>query len=117
MENKWSLRLAGSSVVRVVETVKMAVALYENNMPFILSEAEAILRMVTGIDYIGIVPDYIFPRYCHGYFPKDDEIIDFMQLGFEEDKTIIANAYWYPLEKREYERTRVRKNDRAKNKR
>ena len=68
-------------------------------MPFILSEAEAILRMVTGIDYIGIVPDYIFPRYCHSYFPKDDEIIDFMQLGFEENKTIIANAYWYPLEK------------------
>lgn len=99
IENRWSLSLAGSSVARVEETVKMAVALYEKNIPFILDKAEAILHMVTGIDYIGIVPDYIFPRYCHGYFPEDDGIIDFMQLGFEENKTIISNAYWYPLEK------------------
>jgi len=99
IENRWSLSLAGSSIARVEETVKMAVALYEKNIPFILDKAEAILHMVTGNDYIGIVPDYIFPRYCHGFFPKDDEIIDFMQLDFEENKTIIANAYWYPLEK------------------
>lgn len=98
-ENRWSLRLAGSSVVRVEETVKMAVALYEKNIPFILDKAEAILRMVTGNDYIGIVPDYIFPRYCHSLFPDEDRIIDFMHLGYEQDEIIIANAYWYPLEK------------------
>jgi len=98
-ENRWSLRLAGSSVVRVEETVKMAVALYEKNIPFILDKAEAILHMVTGNDYIGIVPDYIIPRYCHSFFPDEDRIIDFMDLGYEQDEIIIANAYWYPLEK------------------
>ena len=59
-ENKWYLRLAGSSIVRVEETVKMAIVLYDKNIPFTLSEAEAILQMITGNDYIGIVPDYIF---------------------------------------------------------
>lgn len=98
-ENRWSLRLAGSSVVRVEETVKMAVALYDKNIPFILDKAEAILHMVTGNDYIGIVPDYIIPLYCNSLFPDEDKIIDFMDIGFEEDKIIIANAYWYPLEK------------------
>lgn len=98
-ENRWSLRLAGSSVVRVEETVKMAIALYDKDIPFILDEAEAILHMVTGNDYIGIVPDYIIPRYCHSFFPDEDRIMDFMPLGYEEDEIIIENAYWYPLEK------------------
>jgi hypothetical protein len=40
---------AGSSIVRVEETVKMAVALYAYNIPFILHEGEAILQMITGI--------------------------------------------------------------------
>ena len=98
-ENKWYLRLAGSSIVRVEETVKMAIVLYDKNIPFTLSEAEAILQMITGNDYIGIVPDYIFPRYCHGLFPKEDKIIDFMNLGMEEDEAIISKIYWYPLKK------------------
>ena len=95
--SEWTLRLAGSSIVRVEETVKMAVALFKNNIPFILQEGEAILQMITGKDYIGIVPDHIFPRYCHGLFPKEDRIIDFMNLGYENTEAIISNAYWYPL--------------------
>jgi hypothetical protein len=100
MQGKWKVRLAGSSIVRVEETVKMAVALYDNGVPFELSDAENILRMVTGNDYIGIVPEYIFPRYCHGLFPKEDQIIDFMNLGYDKDKTskIVEKTYWYPLE-------------------
>ena len=98
-ENKWKLRLAGSSIVRVEETIKMAIALYDKNIPFIFNDAEAIFNMVTGNDYIGIVPDYIIPRYCHSHFPNEDKIIDFMQLSYEEDNIIVSNAYWYPLEK------------------
>ncbi len=100
VQGKWKVRLAGSSIVRVEETVKMAVALYDNGVPFELSDAENILRMVTGNDYIGIVPEYIFPRYCHGLFPKEDQIIDFMNLGYDKDKTskIVEKTYWYLLE-------------------
>lgn len=78
----------------------MAVALYDKGIPFELSDAENIVRMVTGNDYIGIVPKYIFPRYCHGFFPKEDEIIDFMNLGYDTDITskIVGMTYWYPLE-------------------
>ncbi|KPL15951.1 MAG: hypothetical protein AMS23_04710 [Bacteroides sp. SM1_62] len=93
----WTLMLAGSSIARVEETVKMAVALYENNIPFILHEGEAILQMITGNDYIGIVPDHTYPVYCHSLFPKEDKIIDFMNLGHENTEAIISNAYWYPL--------------------
>ncbi len=95
--NAWTLLLDGSSVVRVEETVRMAVALHNGSVPFILHKGEAILRMVTGEDYIGIVPDYIFPRYCHSFFPSEDRIIDFLNLGYEDPEKIIKNAFWYPL--------------------
>jgi hypothetical protein len=93
----WKLTLAGSSIVRVEETVRMAVALYNKNILFILRDAEEILKMVKGEDYIGIVPDTFIPRYCHGSFPAQDRIMDFMNLGYEKANDIISKAYWYPL--------------------
>lgn len=98
-ENGWYLHLQGSSRARVIETVKIAVALYKNNIPFVLYQADEILRMVSGTDFIGIVPETVFPRYCHSFFPKEDKIIDFMNLGWEKTSEIIAKAYWYPLDR------------------
>lgn len=96
----WFVRLAGSSIARVEETVRMAIALTENKISFELTDAEEIYRMVTGNDYIGIVPDTVSPRYCHGLFPKEDRIIDFMNLNFDEEinTKVIEKSYWYPLE-------------------
>ncbi|OFY41649.1 MAG: hypothetical protein A2X18_09955 [Bacteroidetes bacterium GWF2_40_14] len=96
-ENGWLLVLDGSSCVRVLETVKMAIALYKSHIPFILNKSAEILRMITGIDYIGIVPKTIFPRYCNSHFPPEDKIIDFMNLGFDNKEEIIQKATWYPL--------------------
>jgi len=45
--------------------------------------------MINGADYIGIVPEGIFPRYCHSMFPRED-IIDFLNLPWEERDTFIA---------------------------
>lgn len=92
----WALRLAGMSHARVIETVKMAVALHKNKVPFYLENAKAILRMITGKDYIGIVPEHITPRYCHSLFPHEEEIVDFMNLDEPKRSTIIKKASWYP---------------------
>lgn len=96
-ENGWQLILDGSSCVRVLETVKMAIALYKSHIPFILNKSAEILRMITGIDYIGIVPRTIVPRYCNSHFPPEDKIIDFMNLGSDNKEEIIQKATWYPL--------------------
>jgi hypothetical protein len=74
----------------------MACALYQSDIPFSLLESREIYRMITGKDYIGIVPETILPRYCHSHFPKEDQIIDFMRLDSEFKTDIIAQAYWYP---------------------
>ncbi|MCL4415204.1 MAG: hypothetical protein M1365_00665, partial [Actinobacteria bacterium] len=97
VENGWKLRLAGSSRARIIETVKMALAFYINKTPFVLEKAEEIFRMIKGIDFIGIVPETIIPRYCHGFFPDEDRINDFMNLGFERIEEIIKKSYWYPI--------------------
>jgi len=98
-KDQWKLYLAGSSIGRVEETVKMALALYDHQIPFILVQAEEIGRMVTGTDFIGLVPDSITPRYCHSLFPKEEKIIDFMNLPHDYEKEVISAANWYPLEK------------------
>jgi len=100
-DGKWIFNLAGSSIVRVEETVRMAITLYENQIPFELRDADEIVRMVTGEDFIGIVPDTVFPRYCHSYFPKEDRIIDFMNLGSDKEifPAVVEKTEWFPLER------------------
>ncbi len=98
-ENEWMLILAGSSWNRAVETIKMALALHKNNIPFNLRDADELYRMLTGQDFIGIVPEYIFPRYCHSSFPAEDRIIDFMNLYTEDEQQIIQKACWYPVDR------------------
>jgi hypothetical protein len=95
--SEWTLRLGGSSSTRVNETVKFAIALYNNNIPFTLSQADEIYTMVTASDYIGIVPKEVFPRYCHSLFPDEDNIIDFMRLNWEDTDKIIEATKWYPV--------------------
>jgi len=100
MEGNWYLRLDGSSSSRLEETVRMAIALYENGINFELRDADKIIRKVTGSDYIGIVPDNILPVYCHGSFPEEDQIYDFLNLRFEPElaEKIVPLVSWYPVE-------------------
>jgi hypothetical protein len=63
----WELSLAGKSRVRFAETVRFAIALYNQNIPFRLLDAKEILAMVSETDYIGIVPEKVMPVYCQSY--------------------------------------------------
>ena len=100
-KNGWRLYLAGSSRVRVVETVKMAIAMSEQDIPFILTNAQEILCMIKGSDYCGIVPKDMIPKYCHHYFSDEDKIIDFINPWHDENMYEVINRYatWYPIEK------------------
>ena len=78
----------------------MAIAMHENGISFELRDADRIVRKVTGVDDIGIVPDNVIPVYCHSSFPKEDMICDFMNLSYEVElaERIVPMASWYPLE-------------------
>jgi hypothetical protein len=95
---KWQLILARSSFARVIETVNMALALHAHFVPFHLANAREIIRMVTGNDYLGLVPEGVRPKYCHDLFPEHDRIIDFMDPWFDGScEPFQKFIYWYPL--------------------
>lgn len=95
----WKLFLQGYSRIRVVETAKMAIALFENKTPYVLINANQIINMIKGKDTVGIVPENITPRYCHSYFPEEDEIFDFINPWYDKEleKIIKKYAEWYPV--------------------
>ena len=78
----------------------MAIALYDNNIPFVLAKAQEILNMIKGTDLCGIVPKDVIPKYCESCFPEEDNIIDFLNPWDEESivDVIRKHAMWYPLE-------------------
>jgi hypothetical protein len=84
----------------------MAIAFYEQNVPFVLVKKNEMIRMIKGMDYIGIVPENATPRYCHEYFPEKDRIEDFINPWFDPEliSVIRRKAIWYPLKEMEMEK-------------
>ena len=100
--NEYSLKLAGSSYGRSVETIKFFLALVRNNIPVSLYEGEELVARVRADDKIGIVPDGVMPFYCSSYFPDDENISDYMNIELYEDKErwkkVIENVTWQEIE-------------------
>ena len=97
-EKGYYASLAGKSWGRSVETIKFCLALIHNNIPVYLWDAEGLADRALGKDYIGIVPHYIFPRYCEDRFPGQ-KILDFTHLPYEKDeeKAFITKADWQKI--------------------
>ena len=95
-EKGWWLTLAGSSLGRSVETVKFYLALIDHSLPVFLIDGREIAAMLTGKDYIGIVPEGIIARYCDSLFPGE-KMLAFMNLPWEEAKKMEKAAIWYPI--------------------
>lgn len=52
--------------------------------------------MLTGRDYVGIVPEGVFPRYCDSLFPGE-KMLTFMNLPWEETCKVEQAAIWHPI--------------------
>ncbi len=102
--NAWRLHLAGSSRSRAVETARMAVALARSKVPFALMQGEEILRMLKGIDLVGVVPEAeLLLQYSGGAFPDEDRIIDFINPWHDRELSGVVkeHATWYEAERLE----------------
>jgi len=100
LEDGWQLWLAGFSRPRVVETARMALALRQAGVPFVLSHKEEMLRMLAGEDFVGIVPDDVSIGYNHGEFPEEDRIHSFVHhwMIVEACGSVPDGVFWYPLD-------------------
>lgn len=68
----------------------------KQGLPIFLNKGREILKMLTGKDYIGIVPEGVIPRYCDWMFP-DEKLLSFMNLPWEERDKVEQTATWHPI--------------------
>jgi hypothetical protein len=101
-EGAYSLFLAGSARSRAAETIRMALALWQHAIPFGLQQGAHLKRMATGEDWIGVMPHHfgLAPHSCEEFFPKADQIHDFMSfLSLTDYPGLEQWVEWYPLER------------------
>lgn len=81
----------------------MAIALEQHCVPVKLHHANELLAMVTGEDYIGVVPYEVDTRYCHSIFPGEEDIIDYLNPWDDIENFSLIEKYiqWYPLDENE----------------
>ena len=95
-EGGFYLVVAGSAWTRTIEAVKMYLALKDEGWPVYIRDADILSARLLEEERIGIVPQGVFPAYCHSYFPGED-VIDFKTLPRENRAEIAAKCTWQPL--------------------
>ena len=90
---------------RAIEAINAFHALVKAGYPVELAHADKLRDLIEGNDYIGIVPQDILPRYCHGMFPDEDNVNsfahyrDFFDDGEDDElaEALCSQIEWYPL--------------------
>lgn len=77
-KNGFIIELDGQSFVRLVETIKMFLALHEASLPISISKPESIRKRLLGQDNIGIIPAYSSLHRANQQFAEDEEVFDVM---------------------------------------
>lgn len=93
-DNGYYLGLNGNIILRKVEIAKIYLALKKNSIPIEIYNVDVIKNALIGNDYIGIVPNEIFPISCGSYF-KEHKPLEFINF----DKNIINHVIWQDVEK------------------
>ena len=95
-ENGFFFEVDGKSWTKSIEAIKFYLAIYNMGMPVRILDGKKLAARLTGEDKIGIVPEGIFPRYCHSHFPNED-LLDFMNLPYENREQIAEKCNWYEI--------------------
>ena len=97
-EKGFHLSLNGDAWTRTIETVKFYLALIRADIPVRVGNAHHLAERLAETELIGIVPEGVFPAYCGSYFP-DEDIIDYMNLPFEDTEKFLPFCHWQPIER------------------
>ena len=77
---KVEVGLRGQHIGRIVETVKMFLALHHAGLPIWICDAESVRNRILGLDHFGIMPDSESLHRGWQSFPADFHIEDVMHL-------------------------------------
>jgi len=105
-QKKWKILLSAFSSTRLIETCRIAIALWEANMPFELSDSKSYSLRLTANDWIGILPRHHGLSYGWHDFPEDWHVADCMYFStFKDYSGKLIRPYneikglitWFPL--------------------
>ena len=91
--------LCGESIGRMVETMRMLLAIHKSGRPISIANPESVRKRLLALDTIGIIPHYTFPHRASQHFPKDQDVFDVLHyddLG-RYKRRITPFITWEPL--------------------
>ncbi|MBF0327710.1 MAG: hypothetical protein HQL10_00965 [Nitrospirae bacterium] len=95
----FKIELSGESIGRMVETIRMFLAIQEANLPIAITDPEGVRKRLLAQDNIGIVPSYASLHRAKQDFGKDKVVYDVMyydDLG-RFKRRITPFVTWEPL--------------------
>ena len=81
-KDKFKIELSGHATNRLVETIKMFMAIYKAGLPIAIDEADSIRKRLLLQDNIGIIPAYASPSSADQHFMPEELVFEVMY--FEE---------------------------------
>jgi hypothetical protein len=94
----WSVFVHGSSTGRMVETVRIAMALVQGGLPVEIHGAEELMLRLLGMDNVGIIPEYLINHRAAQNFEKEDNVFDCAHLyNLPHNNRIRPFITWNPL--------------------
>jgi len=95
----FKVELRGESISRMVETLKMFLAIQEAKLPITIANPENVRKRLLVLDNIGIVPSYDSLHRANQYYTKAQDVFDVLyydDLG-RYKRRIIPFIAWEPL--------------------
>ena len=95
----FKVELRGESIGRMVETMRMFLAIHEAKLPISIANPEGVRKRLLAQDNIGIIPSYTSLHRANQHFGQDEDVFDVMyydDLG-RFKRRITPFVTWEPL--------------------
>jgi len=95
----FKVELRGESIGRMIETIRMFLAIHEAGIPISIADPEGVRKRLLAQDKIGIIPSYASPHRANQHFSREEDVFDVMHyddLG-RFKRRITPFITWEPL--------------------
>lgn len=95
----FKIELRGASIGRMVEVMRMFLAIQEAGLPISIADPEGVRKRLLAQDNIGIIPSYASLHRANQHFNRDEDVFDVMhyhELG-RYKRRITPFITWEPL--------------------
>jgi hypothetical protein len=95
----FTIELRGESIGRMVETLRMFLAIYAAKLPITIANPEGVRKRLLAQDNIGIIPSYDSLHRAKQHFSKEKDVFDVMHYADmgRFKRRILPHISWEPL--------------------